>query len=160
MNISIIVAIAHGGVIGKDNQLLWKIPEDMKWFRTITTGHPVIMGRKTFESIGKALPNRRNIIITRDVNYKKDGIEIANSLEEAINLCENSDEVFIIGGGEIYKQAIPLVNKLYITHVHKEYDADTFFPEINASDWMETTRDDHESSDVSYSFVTYEKKPE
>ncbi len=160
MTISLIAAIGKNNELGKDNQLLWNIPEDMKHFRETTRGHTVIMGRKTFESIGKALPNRRNIVITRDANYRKDGVDVTNSLEEAILLCENSEEVFIIGGGEIYKQALPFASKLYITHVHKEYDADTFFPEIKESDWIKTRKDDGLANDVPYSFATYEKKPE
>lgn len=160
MLISIIAAIGKNNELGKDNQLLWNIPEDMKHFRDTTRGHVVIMGRKTFESIGKALPNRRNIVITRDANYSKDGVDVTNSLEEAIRLCENSEEVFIIGGGEIYKQALPFASKLYITHVHKEYDADKFFPEIKESDWIKTRKDDCLANDVPYSFAIYEKKPE
>ena len=116
--ISIIAAIGKNNELGKNNTLIWSMPADMKFFRDTTRGHTVIMGRKTFESIGKPLPNRKNIVITRDKNYKKDGIEIVNSLNEAINLTIPNEEVFVIGGGEIYKQAIEIADKLYITHIN------------------------------------------
>jgi len=135
MEISIIVAIAENGVIGGGNELLWHIPDDLKRFKRITSGHSVIMGRKTFESIGKPLPNRRNIVITRNSEFRVDGIEVANSLRTALEMTKSEDEVFIIGGGEIYRQALPLANKLYITRVHDKYEGDTFFPDIDIHEW-------------------------
>jgi dihydrofolate reductase len=130
--ISLIVAISKNRAIGKDNKLLWYIPEDLKRFRQLTSGHPIIMGRKTFESIGKPLPNRTNIIITRDQNYHQDGAIVVHSLDEALSKAKEIEngEIFIIGGGQIYEQALPLANKLYITVIdtHIE-DADTYFPE-------------------------------
>lgn len=162
--ISLIAAIGKNNELGKGNNLLWPLPTDQKYFREITTGHTVVMGRKTFESIGRLLPNRRNIIITRDLNYKADEAEIAHSLVEAINLGENNvdknEEIFIIGGAEIYKQAMPLAHKLYITKIEAEdKDADAFFPKTD-SGWKEISREEHEPDDVNlykYAFVIYEK---
>lgn len=161
--LSLIAAIGKNNELGKDNTLLWSMPADMKHFRETTSGHAVIMGRKTFESIGKALPNRRNIVITRDVSYKVDGIEITHSLEEALGFFENlNEEVFIIGGGELYKQGIEKADKLYITRVDCETpDADTYFPAIDENKWQETSHEDHSSDDKNpfpYSFVEYSRK--
>lgn len=155
---SIIVAISKNNAIGKDNELLWNIPEDLKHFKDTTSGHTIIMGRKTFESIGRALPNRRNIIITRDESYSKDGVEIVNSLIKALDACKYEDEVFVIGGGEIYRQALPFADKLYVTHVEKEYEADTFFPEIQKDEWVEISNEEHFENDPPYKFSVYEKK--
>jgi len=160
--ISIIAAIGKNNELGKKNDLLFKLPADMKHFKEITSGHPVIMGRKTFESIGKILPNRRNIVITRDSNYKKENIEIAHSLNDAIFIFNNNDEeVFIIGGGEIYKQVFELADKLYITHIDAEdKDADTFFPEIIPIVWNEVSRQEHkkdEKNPYAYTFSVYKK---
>lgn len=138
MSISLIAAIAKNNTIGNNNELLWKIPVDMKHFKETTSLHPVIMGKKTFESIGRLLPNRKNIIITRDPNYSFEGAVVYNSLDEALNLFKDSEEeAFVIGGGEIYRQSLPQASKLYITHVEKEFDGDTFFPEISKADWKE-----------------------
>jgi len=136
MELSIIVAIAENGVIGGGNKLLWHIPEDLKRFKRITSGRSLIMGRKTFESIGKPLPNRRNIVISRNPDFRVEGIEVANSLNAALELTKTEDEVFIIGGGEIYRQALPLATKLYITRVHAYFDGDTYFPEIPMQQWQ------------------------
>lgn len=168
MIISIIAAVAENGIIGGGNTLLWNISEDLKHFKEKTNGHTIIMGRKTFESIGKPLPNRKNIVITRDLNYFKTGIDIVGSFDEALRVAsleqgrefeENQDEieVFIIGGGEIYRQAINKANKLYITEVHKEYNGDTKFPGIDKSIWQETYREDHLDAPIPYSFVEYKK---
>ncbi len=130
---SIIAAISENGAIGKDNELLWRIPEDMRHFKELTTGHAVIMGRKTYESIGKPLPNRINIIITRDTNYKVENAIVVHSLEEALNTAKEKedDEIFIMGGGEIYSQAIGLADKLYLTLVHRNFEGDVFFPDYS-----------------------------
>lgn len=132
-----IVAIGKNNEIGKNNKLLWHLPEDLKNFKEITTGKTIIMGRKTFESIGRALPNRRNIILTRQIGKKIDGGEVFHSLEEIISLFENSDEeVFIIGGADLYNEMMPKFDKLYISFIKKEdKDADAFFPKIDFSDW-------------------------
>lgn len=155
--INIIVAISKNRVIGNDNKLIWSLPSDLKRFKQMTTGNTVVMGRKTYESIGKPLPNRRNIIITRNSDYKAEGCEIVNSLEEALMLCNNN--CFIIGGGEIYKQSLPLADKLYLTVINEDFEGDTFFPEVG-NDWVKVSREDHEPDDKNkhrYSFIEYEK---
>ena len=136
--ISIIAAIGKNGELGRKNNLLWNLPEDMRHFRDTTRGHTVIMGQKTFESIGHPLPNRRNIVVTRNRAFKADGVDISNSLEDTLNSLKNADEeVFVIGGGEIYRQSIEKADKLYITHVNKSFpDADTFFPKIDDNIWQ------------------------
>ena len=129
--ISIIVAKSNNNVIGSEGHLPWHIPEDLKQFKSITMGKPMIMGRSTFESIGKALPGRKNIVMTRDKEYQADGISVANTLEESVILCEQAKEIMIIGGGEIYKLFFGMVNRLYLTNVEKHVDGDVFFPEID-----------------------------
>src|ERR1700761_4152213 len=140
MTVSIVVAISENHAIGKDNKLLWYLPRDLKHFKEITSGHTVIMGRKTYDSVGKPLPNRRNIIITRQ-QIEIAGCEVVNSVEHALALCKDEAEVFIVGGAEIYKQAMHLTDRIYLTIVHKTFDADTFFPEIDYEEWHETPRE-------------------
>jgi len=160
MTLSIIAAIGKNNELGKDNQLLWNLPEDMRHFRETTRGHTVIMGRKTFESIGRPLPNRKNIVVTRDRAYTAEGIEVAHSLEEALALVANdSSEVFVIGGATLYTEALPQADKLYITHVDGAFEADTFFPVIDAS-WKKTSETTIAKDAVhayTMHFVTYEK---
>jgi len=161
MIISIIVAIAENNAIGKGNQLLWRMPADLKHFKNATTGHTVIMGRKTFDSVGKPLPNRRNIVITRNTDLKIDGVEIVNTLEKAVSLCNNDEEVFIVGGAEIYKMAMDRTDKIYLTVIHGVFDADTFFPEIDLDIWKETEIVDNnadEKNPFDYTFSTYVRK--
>lgn len=136
--VSIIVAVARGGVIGGGNTLLWHISEDLRRFKAVTTGHPVIMGRKTFESLGRPLPQRQNVVITRDENFSADGCTVVHSLSEALEIFDSEQEVFIIGGGQIYKQAMPFADKLYITYVEADYDGDTFFPQVDRAQWRQT----------------------
>ena len=160
--ISLIAAIGKNNELGKGNTLLWHLPADMKHFKDITTLHPVIMGRKTFESIGKPLPNRRNIVITRNVNYKKDGVELVYSLSEALDLFpDQNEEIFIIGGAELYRQTMPVADKLYITHINAEdKNADAFFPEIIPIVWNEVSHIEHEIDEKNiypYTFSIYEK---
>jgi dihydrofolate reductase len=160
--ISLIAAIGKNNELGKDNTLLWHMPADMKHFREITSLHVVVMGRKTFESIGKPLPNRRNVIITHDIKYKKEEVEIVHSLSETLNLFKNkNEEVFIIGGAEIYKQFMPIADKLYITHIDAEdKSANVFFPEIIPIVWNEISHEEHkkdEKNPYSYTFSIYEK---
>lgn len=152
MTVSIIVAKAKNNAIGKDNQLLWHISEDLKRFKALTMGHPIIMGRKTFESIGRPLPGRRNIVISR--NFTREGVETASSVEDALARCQGEDEIFITGGGEIYRQTMDIADRLYITDVDCEPDGDTFFPEIDPGLWKEDAREDHEG----YSFVNYTRR--
>ncbi len=143
--ISIIVAVARNGVIGGGNSLLWHISEDLQRFKRITSGHPVIMGRKTFESLGKPLPNRTNVVVTRQSGYAPQGVTVVGSIEEAVALFPASEEVFITGGGQIYRQAMPLADKLYLTTVEHDYEGDTHFPEWDRSRWRLLSRERHES---------------
>ncbi len=161
--ITIIVAIAKNNAIGKGNDLIWYLPADLKRFKKITTGHTIIMGRNTFESIGKPLPNRRSIIITRQKDYKIEGCFTANSIEQALELAKDENEVFIIGGSQIYKQVLEkkLADRLDVTLVHEEFDADAFFPKIDLNIWEETKREDFkadEKNKYDYSFLTYCKR--
>ncbi|MDE1206188.1 dihydrofolate reductase [Tenacibaculum larymnensis] len=160
--ITLIAAIAKNNALGKDNDLIWHLPADLKRFKKVTTGHPILMGRNTFESIGKPLPNRTSIIITRNKNYFIDGCLIANSIEQAIELVEGKD-AFIIGGAQIYKEALEqsLVDRLDITVLHHEFEADAFFPKIDMNVWKEVAREDYkadEKNKYDYSFVSYERR--
>jgi dihydrofolate reductase len=161
INISLIVATSENNAIGKDNQLLWHLPADLKHFKDITTGHPILMGRKTYESIGRPLPNRRNIVITRQEDLTIAGVEIATSITEAISLCSTEKEVFIIGGAEIYKSALPFAHRIYLTTVHQHYEADAFFPALTMDDWNTIHQEYHhpdEKNSVAYTFSTLERK--
>lgn len=142
--ISIIAAVAQNNVIGGGNNLLWHIREDLMRFKRITSGHPVVMGRKTFESLGKALPGRRNVVITRNGSFAAENCETAGSLEEALDLFPDSEEVFVIGGGEVYSQAMECAGRMYITVVYRDYEGDTYFPAIDENQWEETGREYHE----------------
>lgn len=157
--ITIIAAVAQNNVIGGGNNLLWHIREDLMRFKKITSGHPVVMGRKTFESLGKALPNRRNVVITRNGSFEAENCETAGSLKEALSLFTDDEEVFVIGGGEIYSQAMEYAGKMYITRVYKDYEGDTYFPEIDAS-WEEVCKEYHErgeSFEYSFEYIDYRK---
>jgi dihydrofolate reductase len=159
--LSIIVAIAQNNTIGKDNQLLWHISEDLKYFRQTTSGHAVIMGRKTFESIGKPLPNRTNIVVSRTLTAPQEGIIVAPSIAEALQHVANETEAFVIGGGAIYRDTFPLAQKLYITQVHEAYQGDTFFPAINPHEWQEVSRKDIARGAQfphAFSFVVYVRR--
>lgn len=162
-NLSIIVAIAENNAIGMDNQLLYWLPNDLKRFKALTTGHTVIMGRKTFDSLPKgALPNRRNIVLSRQAGLTCPGAECYTSLEEALSHCEAEEEIFIMGGASVYKEALPLTQRLYITLVHdSSKQADVFFPEIDGKAWKETGREDHPTDEkhlYPYSFINYERE--
>ncbi|HNX54373.1 MAG TPA: dihydrofolate reductase [Prolixibacteraceae bacterium] len=160
-NISIIVAIAQNFAIGKNNDLLFHLPNDLKRFKEITTGHPVIMGRNTLLSLPKgALPNRRNIVITDNPEEKFERCEMVFSINEAIKAVANEDEAFIIGGGMIYRQFYPHAGKLYLTLVHQDFDADVYFPEINYQEWNENFREDHfdPANNFNYSYLNLERK--
>ncbi len=160
--ISIIVAIASNNAIGKNNDLLWHLPNDLKRFKRLTTGHKIIMGRNTFLSLPiRPLPNRTSIVITDDKNDHFPGASCVYSVEEAIQHVEPGEEAFIIGGGMVYKQFLPLAAKLYLTLVHHDFDADTFFPEINYSEWEEIERTDNKADDkfpFDYTFLTLVRK--
>lgn len=159
--IRLIVAKSDNNVIGRNNQLIWRLSNDLKHFKEITTGHPIIMGRKTFESIGRALPNRSNIVITRNRNFTVKDVITAHSLNEAIEIAKNLNEnIFIIGGGKIYEQAIDLADILEVTEVHEHFEGDAYFPTIDPKTWRETSRIKHkkdEKNEFDYSFVRYER---
>ena len=161
--LSLIVATSLNNAIGKGNAMLWHLPEDFKFFKNTTWGMPIIMGRKTFESIGKPLPGRTNIVVTNNKDWKVDGTETAINLVEAIQIAKqtNAKEVFITGGGEIYKQSMPLANKIYRTVVNTEIDGDTFFPEIDKTIWQKTFEKNvlaDEKNKYDMSFQTWERK--
>lgn len=161
--ISVIVAIDENNAIGKDNQLLCYLPNDLKYFKSITQGHTVIMGRNTYESLPNgALPNRRNIVLSRNRELKLERCEISSSLEDAIALCKDESEVFIIGGATVYAKAVDLAEKLYITHInHKFEGADAFFPRVDQSKWTENSRINNEADEknkYAHTFVVYDIK--
>ncbi len=161
--LTLIVAVGENNAIGKDNQLIWHLSDDLKRFKTLTSGHHIIMGRKTYESFPNPLPNRTHVVITRQENYPSPaGVIIVNSLEAAFEVSKNDEQPFIIGGGEIYKQALNFVNKIELTRVHFKFpDADTFFPEIDTSIWQEVDKTNHlkdEKHDYAFSFITYIRK--
>jgi dihydrofolate reductase len=158
--ISIIVAMAQNRTIGIKNTLPWRCPEDLKHFKTLTMGHHMIMGRKTFDSIGKPLPGRTTVVITRNHSLKLDGCLIAHSMHEAIAACAGDDEVFIVGGAELYSQAIPLAETLYITEIQQNIDGDAHFPSFDINKWQEIERiKQHQTmpQPLSYHFVTYKR---
>ena len=159
--LTIIAAVANNNALGKNNDLIWHLPADLKRFKEVTHGHHVIMGRKTFESLDKPLPNRTTIIITRNTDYKVENCIVVNRLSEAIEAARADDNPFILGGAEIYKQAIEFADVLDLTLIHHEFEADAFFPEIDLLIWKETKRQDFkadEKNKYDYSFVEYKKK--
>ncbi len=166
IRLAIIVAAAENGVIGRDNALPWKLPEDMRHFKRMTMGKPIIMGRKTFESIGKPLPGRTNIVVSRNSAFTAEGIRAVSSLEEALHLAEQTasmdggEEAVVIGGGDIYRLAIPLADRLYITEVHASVEGDAVLPRIEWGEWREVSREHHvahAANPYDYSFVCYER---
>ncbi|WP_041735472.1 dihydrofolate reductase [Dyadobacter fermentans] len=163
MKISIIVAAAENGAIGRDNQLLWRLSDDLKRFKQLTLGHPMIMGRKTFESIGKPLPGRTSIVITRNANFAFDGVVVVHSLDEALEKAKeiDSQEVCIVGGGEIYEQSQAIATHIYLTKVHTSVVGDTFFSIREPEAWTETERISHEPDErhiFPFEFINYIKK--
>lgn len=159
--ITVIAAVAENNALGKENQLLWHLPDDFKRFKTLTSGHYIIMGRKTFESFPKPLPNRTHVIISRQANYHPEGCIVVNSLEQAIEACPKTEDVFIIGGGEIYRQSIAVADKLDLTKVHANFEADTYFPEVDLSQWQLVFEEHHpkdERHDFAFTFQTYLRK--
>ena len=159
--LTIIAAASTNNVIGFDNKLIWNIPKDLKRFKELTQGHSVIMGRKTFESLTSPLPNRRNIVVTRNKDYSLKGIEVFSSIEDAIDVCKDDQQPFIIGGGEIYSQTINVVDKIELTRVYKDYQGDAFFPNIPLDKFElvnELVNYLDDDSNTKYSFLTYIKK--
>ena len=161
--LSIIVAIAKNNAIGKDNKLLWHLPEDLKRFKRLTTGHNIIMGRKTFESLGRVLPNRHHIILCNDakLNIEDENVEILDDISKLDKYINSEEENFVIGGATMYKLLMPYVKKMYITEIDKDFDGDVYFPEISLNEWNATEREkgpqDNEN-DFEYEYVTYERK--
>lgn len=161
MIISFIVAMGKNRVIGSNNSLPWTLPADMEHFKKLTVGKAVIMGRKTFESIGKPLPNRKNIIITRDENYKAEHCIVVNSIDEALETVKDEEEVMIIGGANIYGQFFPKANRIYLTIIDADFEGDTYFLEYNKEGWKETEKEEHkadEGNKYDYAFLTLERK--
>src|SRR3569832_1224682 len=148
-----VVAIDKRGGIGVNNTLPWHLPEDLAHFKRTTSGHPIIMGRKTFESIGRPLPNRRNIVVTRDPSWRHDGVETVCSLAEATALAAGGEEAFIIGGGLIFAEAMPLVQKLIVTEIDKTFECDAFFPQIDTRQWKETAREEYHSAENQFGYA-------
>lgn len=160
--LSIIVAKAKNNIIGKDNKLLWHLPDDLKRFKELTIGHNIIMGRKTFESLGKILPNRKHIVFTQNPNFNIDNedVQIVHSMLEIQEYIENSEENFVIGGAMIYNLLMPYVTKMYITEIEKDFQGDAFFPRIDTQIWKEVSREKgikDENNDFDYDYVVYER---
>lgn len=160
LSITLIVAVAKNRVIGRDNALPWRLPEDLKHFKAITLGHPIIMGRKTWASIGRPLPGRTNIVVSRSPDRIAPEVTVVCSLQEAINAAAatGTDEVFVIGGAEIYRQALPLAHRLQLTEIDQDYPGDVFFPELDQREWIEVMRESHHlANEPDYAFVTLER---
>lgn len=159
VRISIVAALARNRAIGRDNGMPWRLPEDLKRFKRVTMGHAVIMGRKTFESIGAALPGRSNIVITRSHDWTPSGCVIVHSLEAALSAVDESRTAFVIGGAQIYALALPLAQRLYLTEIERDFEGDAFFPQFDRSDWREVSRERHAggAEAFDYAFVEYER---
>ena len=160
MKISIIVAMDANGVIGRDNELPWHLPADLQYFRKTTMGKPILMGRKTYESIGRPLPGRTNIVITRDSRYQAAGCVVVNSIDAAMDAAGEQDEIMVIGGAEFYRQVLPRTKTIYLTRIHAAFDGDTVFPELKDADWREVERSDQaadEKNPHDYSFIRLDR---
>lgn len=161
--LSIIVAIAKNNVIGKDNQLIWHLPEDLKRFKRLTTGKTIIMGRKTFESLGRVLPNRKHVILTKSIDYQVENevVEVVNDVSSLQKYIDSKEEHFVIGGGAVYHLLMPYANKLYITKINEEFKGDTYFPKIDETIWKVVEREEgtkNEENPYEYCYITYERK--
>ncbi|MGQ0650718.1 MAG: dihydrofolate reductase [Betaproteobacteria bacterium] len=155
----LVAAVAANGVIGKDGQLPWRLPEDLQHFKKLTMGHPVIMGRRTWESLGRALPGRENIVVTRRAGYAAPGASVASSLEGALALCAGEPVAFVIGGTTLFAESLPIAAGLVMTEIYRDYEGDTWFPQYERSRWRETQREAHTASDgTRFDFVLYEPK--
>lgn len=161
VRLALIAAVARNGIIGRDGDLPWRIPADLQFFKTTTMGKPIIMGRRTFESIGKALPGRSSIVVTRNPDFAADDVEVAANLDRALSVAarHGAEEVMVIGGGEIYAAALPRADRLYLTEIHLDAEGDVHFPELDRAQWRETLRDDHpaEGDTPAFSFVVLER---
>ena len=161
MIVSLVAAASENNVIGKNNTLIWRMPADMKFFKNLTMGHTVVMGRKTYESMGKPLPGRKNIIITRNKEYKADGCVVFGSFSDVLEYCKAEDEIYVIGGAEIYHQLMNSADKIYLTRIHHNFAGDAYFPEIPNSEWEETKRTDFsadENNQYNYSFIEFSRR--
>lgn len=157
--LSVIAAIARNGTIGRDNTLPWHLPEDLKHFRALTMGHHIIMGRKTYESLGRLLPGRTTVIVSRNHSYVVSGAIVASSLRQAIQACAGDEEIFIIGGAELYREALPIARRLYLTEIDEDFDGDAHFPKIDGAAWRETSRDKHRSANgLHFSYVIMDRR--
>ena len=160
MKVAIIVAMDKQGLIGRNNDLPWKLSADLKYFRRVTMGKPLVMGRNTHESIGRPLPGRKNIIVTSNANYHVDGCTVVSSLDQALLACDDAEEVMVMGGASLYEQLLPQADRLYLTHVNAELEGDTWFPQWNKDQWQEISREDHQADEKNqypYSFVVYDR---
>ena len=160
MQIALIVAMSSNGVIGVDNRMPWHLSADLKRFRRITWGKPILMGRRTHESIGKPLPGRQNIVLTTNPDYRAEGCRVVHSPDEALGLASDAPEIMVIGGAALYKTFLPLTQRLYLTLIHQEFPGDTCFPEIDWAEWQETQREivTGDESGLDYSFIDYERR--
>jgi len=167
IKLSVIVAVAENGVVGVNNALPWYIPDDLQYFKRTTLGKPIVMGRKTYESIGRPLPGRTNIVISRNPDFSAEGVRVVSSLPDALTLAEDvalidgSDELMVIGGAAIYAAAIPMANRLYVTQIHAVVEGDAFLPDVDWQGWHESSRDFHKAIDPNpydFSFVVYDRK--
>jgi len=155
--LTLLVARSRNGVIGVDNRLPWHLPEDLKRFRALTMGHPIIMGRRTWDSIGRPLPGRRSIVVTRDTGWRAEGAEVAHSIGDALVLCAGSERPYVVGGGELYEATLHLATHIELTEVDIDIEGDTRFPQLDLSQWREVRREPARSGDLSYAFVTLER---
>lgn len=156
--LSLIAAVARNGVIGIDNTLPWHLPEDLKRFRALTTGHHIIMGRRTYESINRLLPDRTTVIVTRNADYQVAGALVANSLQHAVELCKSDEEAFLIGGAELFRDGLRLGDRIYLTEIDADFEGDVFMPPVNPTEWREVSRERHSSGQGwDYSYITFER---
>jgi dihydrofolate reductase len=163
MTISLVVAASTNNVIGSDGGLPWHLPDDLKHFKRLTVGKPVIMGRRTFESIGRPLPDRRNIVMTRDAVYAAEGCDVVTSVDEALDLVEDADEVMIIGGGQVYRDFLPHADRIYLTRVQADVEGDTYFPDIDEAGWRLVSSEPHAADEKhAYAFdvMVFERRPQ
>ena len=161
MKIAIIVATDEQGLIGKDNDLPWKLSADLQYFRRVTMGKPIIMGRSTHDSIGRALPGRKNIVVTKNTDFNAEGCTVVHSVAEAIEVCDSAEEVMVMGGASLYEQFLPQAERLYLTQVHASLEGDTWFPDWQLSDWLEVSREEHladDKNDYNYSFIVFDRR--
>jgi len=163
MSLSQVVAVSSNGVIGKDGGLPWRLPADLRHFRDLTLGHPILMGRKTHESIGRPLPGRNNLILSRDLSYRAEGCQVVHSLEAALGAVGTGEELMVVGGEGLYRLTLPLARRIYLTRVHEDFDGAVRFPPLEASEWQEVRRQDHRATPQNpfdYSFVWLERRAE